>query len=110
MAPGLHGVKGPLRASASLRVLARATPVPLTPLRPGAPGCAGTNTPGVGARPPAHQSVEGDMGDKVEQLQADIEKGVAELVEGEDWQRWLRVAARFPRYRTGAAGVFKLLE
>src|SRR5713101_5987274 len=38
------------------------------------------------------------MGDQVEQLQADIEQGVAELVEGEDWQRWLRVAARFPRY------------
>ena len=44
------------------------------------------------------------MRDKVEQLQADIEQGVAELVEGEDWQRWLRVAARFPRYRGGAAG------
>jgi hypothetical protein len=38
------------------------------------------------------------MGDKVEQLQADIERGVAELVEGEDWRRWLQVAARFPRY------------
>jgi hypothetical protein len=38
------------------------------------------------------------MRDKVEQLQADIEAGVAELIEGEDWQRWLRVAARFPRY------------
>jgi antirestriction protein ArdC len=38
------------------------------------------------------------MRDKVEQLQTDIEQGVAELVDGEDWQRWLRVAARFPRY------------
>jgi len=38
------------------------------------------------------------MRDQVEQLQADIEAGVAELVEGEDWKRWLRVAARFPRY------------
>jgi antirestriction protein ArdC len=38
------------------------------------------------------------MRDKVEQLQADIEAGVAELVDGEDWQRWLRVAARFPKY------------
>jgi DNA primase len=38
------------------------------------------------------------MRDKVEQLQADIETGVAELVGGEDWQRWLRVAARFPKY------------
>jgi hypothetical protein len=38
------------------------------------------------------------MRDQVEQLQADIEQGVAELVEGEDWQRWLRVASRFPRY------------
>jgi hypothetical protein len=36
--------------------------------------------------------------DKVEQLQAEIERGVAELVEGEDWRRWLEVAARFPRY------------
>jgi hypothetical protein len=38
------------------------------------------------------------MRDKVAQLQADIEQGVAELVEGQDWQRWLHVAARFPRY------------
>lgn len=38
------------------------------------------------------------MRDKVEQLQADIEQGVAELVDGEDWTRWLRVAAKFPRY------------
>jgi hypothetical protein len=42
------------------------------------------------------------MRDKVEQLQADIEAGVAQLVDGEEWQRWLRVAARFPKYRTGA--------
>jgi hypothetical protein len=41
-----------------------------------------------------------DKNDKVEQLHADIEAGVAELIEGEDWQRWLRVASRFPRYRT----------
>ncbi|MDQ1492325.1 MAG: hypothetical protein QOD57_401 [Actinomycetota bacterium] len=39
-----------------------------------------------------------EKNDKVEQLQADIEQGVAELVEGEDWKRWLRVAAKFPRY------------
>jgi len=38
------------------------------------------------------------MRDKVEQLQTDIETGVAELVDGEDWQRWLRIASRFPRY------------
>ncbi len=38
------------------------------------------------------------MGDKVEELQAEIERGVAKLVEGEDWRRWLEVAARFPRY------------
>ena len=38
------------------------------------------------------------MRDKVEQLQADIEAGVAELVDGEDWQSWLRVVARFPKY------------
>jgi hypothetical protein len=38
------------------------------------------------------------MRDKVEQLQADIEAGVAELVDGEDWRSWLRVAARFPKY------------
>jgi hypothetical protein len=36
--------------------------------------------------------------DKLEELQAQIEAGVAELVGGEDWQRWLSVAARFPRY------------
>src|SRR2546426_2070825 len=41
VAPGLHGVKGPARASASLRVLARAAPVPLTPFRPGAPAWSG---------------------------------------------------------------------
>jgi hypothetical protein len=35
---------------------------------------------------------------KVEELQAQIERGVGELVEGEDWRRWLEVAARFPRY------------
>jgi hypothetical protein len=35
---------------------------------------------------------------KIEDLQAQIERGVAELVEGEDWRRWLEVAARFPRY------------
>jgi hypothetical protein len=39
-----------------------------------------------------------EKNDRVEQLQADIEAGVADLVEGEDWQRWLRVASRFPRY------------
>jgi DNA primase len=36
--------------------------------------------------------------DKLEQLQAQIEAGVAELVAGDDWQRWLAVAARFPNY------------
>ena len=36
--------------------------------------------------------------DRIEALQADIERGVASLVAGEDWQRWLAVAARFPRY------------
>ena len=36
--------------------------------------------------------------DKIEQLQAQIETGVAELVGAEDWQRWLAVAARFPKY------------
>jgi len=50
------------------------------------------------------------MADKVEQLQADIETGVAELVDGDDWQSWLRVAARFPKYRTGAGGVLELRE
>lgn len=50
------------------------------------------------------------MRDKVEQLQADIEQGVAELVDGDDWQNWLRVAARFPKYRSGAAGVFRVRE
>jgi hypothetical protein len=36
--------------------------------------------------------------DKLEQLQAQIETGVAQLVGGQDWQRWLAVAARFPKY------------
>src|SRR5207248_4311950 len=36
--------------------------------------------------------------DRIEALQADIEAGVADLVAGEGWQRWLGVAARFPRY------------
>jgi DNA primase len=35
---------------------------------------------------------------RAEDLHAEIERGVAELVEGEDWRRWLEVAARFPRY------------
>jgi hypothetical protein len=34
----------------------------------------------------------------IDDLQAQIERGVAELVEGEDWRRWLEVAARFPGY------------
>jgi antirestriction protein ArdC len=38
------------------------------------------------------------MTDKVDQLHADIEAGVAALVDGADWQRWLTVAARFPKY------------
>src|SRR5262249_35285952 len=38
------------------------------------------------------------MGGRIEQLQADIEAGVACLLDADDWQRWLRVAARFPRY------------
>lgn len=38
------------------------------------------------------------MRDKIEALQAQIEAGVADLVGGEDWQRWLSVAARFPKY------------
>jgi len=36
--------------------------------------------------------------DRIEALQAEIEAGVAELVAGEGWQRWLAVAARFPKY------------
>jgi hypothetical protein len=36
--------------------------------------------------------------DQIEQLQAQIETGVSELVGGDDWQRWLAVAARFPKY------------
>ena len=50
------------------------------------------------------------MGKTIEDLQAEIETGVAELVAGEGWQRWLSVAARFPRYRTGAGGVLELRE
>lgn len=38
------------------------------------------------------------MGQKIEDLQAEIEAGVADLVAGEGWQRWLAVAARFPKY------------
>lgn len=48
------------------------------------------------------------MGDKVEQLQADIERGVAELVEGEDWRRYLEVMARFPRYSARNALLIRL--
>jgi hypothetical protein len=35
---------------------------------------------------------------RIEDLQRDIETGVADLVAGEGWQHWLAVAARFPRY------------
>jgi antirestriction protein ArdC len=38
------------------------------------------------------------MGHKIEDLQAEIESGVADLVAGEGWQRWLAIAAKFPRY------------
>lgn len=38
------------------------------------------------------------MGRTIEDLQADIETGVGELVAGKGWQRWLSVAAKFPRY------------
>jgi hypothetical protein len=38
------------------------------------------------------------MSDKVDQLHADIEAGVAALIDRDDWQRWLAVAARFPKY------------
>ena len=38
------------------------------------------------------------MKDKVDQLHADIEAGVATLAAGDDWQRWLHIQARFPRY------------
>jgi len=38
------------------------------------------------------------MRQDIEALQRDIEAGVEELVAGEGWQRWLSVAARFPRY------------
>ena len=37
------------------------------------------------------------MAQKIEDVQAEIETGVAKLVAGEGWQRWLRVAAQFPR-------------
>jgi hypothetical protein len=48
------------------------------------------------------------MRDKVEQLQAEIERGVAELVEGEDWRRYLEVIARFPRYSARNALLIRL--
>jgi hypothetical protein len=35
---------------------------------------------------------------RIGDLQRDIETGVADLVAGEGWQRWLAVAARFPKY------------
>ena len=102
VAPGLHGVKGPLRASAALRVLARPDGRPLTPLRPDAP--ARTDSDTEVSLPPGQRHGRAlrrdDMSDQVEQLQAEIERGVTELVEGEDWRRWLEIAARFPRYRT----------
>jgi hypothetical protein len=50
------------------------------------------------------------MGHKIEDLQAEIEAGVAELVAGEGWQRWLAVAAHFPRYRSGVSVIFKAGE
>jgi hypothetical protein len=34
--------------------------------------------------------------DKVEELQTDIEAGVAALVGGDDSQRWLQIQVRFP--------------
>ena len=48
--------------------------------------------------------------DRIEALQADIEAGVADLVAGEGWQRWLSVAARFLRYRSGVSVIFKVCE
>jgi hypothetical protein len=48
--------------------------------------------------------------DRIDQLRAEIEAGVADLVAGEGWQHWLAVAARFPRSGTGAGGVLELRE
>lgn len=50
------------------------------------------------------------MRDRIEELQAQIEAGVSELVAGEDWRRWLTVAARFPKYRTGVGGISEVFE
>lgn len=50
------------------------------------------------------------MSDKVDQLHADIEAGVAALIGGDDWQRWLQVQARFPRYSTGVGGISEVFE
>ncbi len=49
-----------------------------------------------------------EKNDKVEQRQADIEQGVAELVEGEDWRGYLEVIARFPRYSARNALLIRL--
>ena len=72
----------------------------MTPLHPGALALSDSD---AGASLPMGNGETEDqrrtaMRDKVEQLQADIETGVAELVDGEE--RWLSVAARFPKYRT----------
>ena len=104
VAPGLHGVKGPFRAFAALRFslslrlsLDSAPSRRACALRQRHRGVAAQEGNGQ-ANASQEARIVSEKNDKVEQLQADIEQGVADLVEGEDWQQWLRVASRFPRY------------
>lgn len=45
--------------------------------------------------------------DKVRELHDRLLAQVEALVEGDDWRRFLAVAARFHRYRTGRGGIFE---
>ena len=76
------------------------------------PDAAGHRCPSDPAPRPHRPGPGGGMtmGHTIEDLQRRIEAGVADLVAGEGWRRWLTVAARFPKYRTGAGGVFELRE
>jgi hypothetical protein len=48
--------------------------------------------------------------DRVDELMEDLVAGVAELTSGEAWRRWLDVARRFHRYRTGVSGISEVNE
>jgi hypothetical protein len=48
--------------------------------------------------------------EKLQALHDRLTEQVSALRSGEDWQRWLRSAARFHDYSTGREGVFELRE